>query len=80
MRYFFDVHDGVHFIDKDGTELSDVEAARVAAAKLAGRTLADHAEKFWQSSRELRVTVRDRGGPLFTIFTLVQRPGTTAIG
>lgn len=72
MRYFFDVHDGTHTIDEDGTELPSVEAARVEAVRFAGRSLEEHAEKFWQSSRELQVSVRDATGHLFTLVTSVR--------
>lgn len=64
-RYFFDVHDGVSIIDDEGTELADEHAARIAAAQLAGRLLADHPSHFWDGG-EWRIVVRgERGAKLF---------------
>jgi hypothetical protein len=69
-RYFFDVRDGSEEIDPEGTELPHVNAARVEAAKMAGRLLADNADKFW-SGDEWTISVRDeRGLVLFNLIFL----------
>jgi hypothetical protein len=46
-RYYFQVKDGTQVRDDDGTELPDLHAARVEAARLAGALLRDRAWKFW---------------------------------
>ncbi|MBW8813452.1 MAG: hypothetical protein JF588_08505 [Caulobacterales bacterium] len=73
-RFFFDVHDGSSSIDDDGTELPDEAAARRAAAELAGRMLADEADKFWDGDKWC-VDVRDeRGGKLFGLTFMATGP------
>jgi len=55
-RYFFHVQDGEEFIDLQGTELADMEAARLEAVRFAAALLRDKADTFWQSSEwRLRV-------------------------
>lgn len=69
-RFYFDVRDGVSISDTEGTELEDVRAARIAAAKLAAGILADGAEAVWAYG-ELIVSVRDETGlVLFTVSTV----------
>jgi hypothetical protein len=77
-RYFFDIHDGVHDVDNEGTELHGIDEARRQAAKMAGRLLSDNAQKFW-SGDEWKITVRDeRDLVLFTlIFLAVDAPATS---
>ena len=57
-RYFFHIRDGVSYPDEEGVELPDLDAARSAAAKLAGLTLHDDHETFWKGE-EWRVDVTD---------------------
>jgi hypothetical protein len=56
-RYFFHVADGDDFVDLQGTELANLEAARREAVRLAGALLSDKPELFWASSEwVMRVT------------------------
>ena len=62
-RYFFDVHDGaVSVTDEEGTELDDLEAAGIEAARL----LVELAKGRLPGARrrELMVYVRDGSGPV----------------
>lgn len=68
-RYFFDIRDGRDIIDDDGTELPDLNAARVAAVNFAGEALADVGGEFWVDDHEWRVDVSDEDRVL--LFTLV---------
>jgi hypothetical protein len=74
-RYFFDVADSAKVPDEVGTELPGLQAARIEAARLAGRLLADQPEMFW-SGEEWQVAVRDETGlVLFTVnFTATDAP------
>ena len=65
-RFFFDLRDGTHVIDKEGTELSDLIAARVEAVRLAGGLLKDGAAKFWDGMA-WRVEVKDEAGLLLFV-------------
>ena len=60
-RFYFDVHDGTVTIDDEGTELPDIDEARIQATKLAGILLSDNAEQFW-NGEEWKVSVRDENG------------------
>lgn len=56
-RYFFHVSDGMVSPDLDGTELLNIEAARVEAVKFAGALLRDRPEAFWRADEwVMRVT------------------------
>lgn len=57
-RYFFDVRDGRQYPDDEGTELADLQSARVEAAGLAARLLGDHPAQFWNDG-EWTIEVRD---------------------
>ena len=65
-RYFFDLRDGTYLPDHEGTELPNLQAARVAAVELAGGLLKDGAAKFWDGM-EWRVEVKDEAGLLLFI-------------
>jgi len=66
-RYFFDIKDGQEFIDQDGSEWSDLEAARVEAVRYSAEVLKEMPERFWNC--ELWVmTVSD--GDRQKLFTL----------
>jgi hypothetical protein len=66
-RYHFHVRDQQTPPDADGTELLDVEAARVEAVRLSGELLKHHAETFWNEG-EWSLEVTDHTG--LTLFTL----------
>lgn len=60
-RYFFHLEDGVSLPDREGTELPDLDAARVQAVKHFGELLRLEPERFWQGE-EWTMTVTDADG------------------
>ena len=60
-QYHFNVYDGIEIIDFKGTELTDVQAARVEALKHAGALIAD-AEVRGDLGEEWRLEVTDEFG------------------
>ncbi len=48
-RFYFHIHDGEFIPDEDGTELPDVSAARIEAARYAGQLLANKPEQAWET-------------------------------
>jgi len=57
-RFHFHLEDGTTFRDEEGTELPDLEAARINAVKLLGHVMADNAREFL-STREWTMNVTD---------------------
>ena len=57
-RYHFNVHDGHTDIDREGTELPDVQSARSEALRLAGAII-DDAGRRSDLGEEWRVEVMD---------------------
>lgn len=57
-RYYFDIEDGRTSRDEDGTDLPDLDGARVAAVELFGTALRDKGSTFWDRC-ELGLTVRN---------------------
>ncbi len=53
-RYYFHTEDGQCYPDDEGTELSDLNAARDEAARILGQMLRDDPNTLWQT-RELRL-------------------------
>jgi hypothetical protein len=66
-RYFFHIHHADPELDEVGTELPDMDAARVAAVSLAHRLLLDDAEQFW-NTMDWSLEVKDETGR--TVFSL----------
>ena len=64
-RYFFDVYDGRSMADDEGTDLPNIEAAKLAAFHLAGGLLKDLQET--PKVGTWRLQVRSEGGAVFTI-------------
>lgn len=65
-RYYFHIEDGRKIMDKEGTVLPDVKAARVEAIATGG-TMPRHTASYWDGT-EWRMNVTDDGGA--TVFTL----------
>lgn len=66
-RYFFDINDGRHVFDEDGTELPDIDAARRMAVRTAGAIVSDDADAVWPDATwAMEVSDADRR-PLFSI-------------
>jgi hypothetical protein len=61
-RYFFDIQDGRHIPDHDGTVFANPEAARVAAVVASGEMLRDYAEQFWKGSNWQMHVHDEQGG------------------
>ncbi len=73
QRYFFNRTDGGVSIDREGTELPDLDTARREAIVYAAETLRDQPE--WAASGELRVDVVDDDGEiLLTIVITARKP------
>jgi hypothetical protein len=60
-RYYFELADGGRESDDRGTELPDLDAARLAAIVFAGEYISDHPEVV-VDRRSLRVLVTDEAG------------------
>ena len=67
-RYFFHTQSEFRQSDEAGTELPDMEAARVEAARLGGEILRDGAPDFW-GTQPWTLTCTDEDGLIF--FTLI---------
>ena len=65
-RYFFDIRDGEYLADEVGTDLPDIEAARVQAVVLSGGLLQERPSKFWDGE-EWRLEVREGQTILFAL-------------
>ena len=66
-RYHFNIRDGEDLPDVEGSELADIQAARVTAIRFAGEMLRDHASRFW-NGHEWQMDVTDDTG--LTLFVL----------
>jgi len=66
-KYFFHIHDGLSFPDEEGTDLTDLAAARLEAAQLAGQMMKDDSQAFW-NGEDWSVQVTDEAS--MTLFTL----------
>ena len=67
-RYFFHVVDGYESLDKEGTELPDLTAARNEAVTMSGQILRDGGGATLWSGTPWRLWVTDGTGA--TLFTL----------
>jgi len=68
-RYFFHLHDEQDYPDAEGTELPDLQAARVEAVRTSGELLRGNegAAGFW-SGDDWTMNVMDEGGrPVLTL-------------
>ena len=65
-RYFFDIRDGEYLRDEVGTDLPDIEAARVQAVVLSGGLLQERPSKIWDGE-EWRLEVRKGPKVLFAL-------------
>lgn len=56
-RFFFHVRDGADYVDLQGTELPDLDAARHEAVRFAGTLLIEKPDTFWAAGEwTMRVT------------------------
>ena len=66
-RYFFHIHDSASLIDEEGTELADLQSARLQAIETAGSILRESPDSLWAGT-PWHMDVTDEGGQL--LFTL----------
>lgn len=70
-RYFFHRTDGGFDVDHEGTELKDLQDARVQAILYAAGTMKDRPDYVWDGG-DLRVEVADESGILLmTVIVMV---------
>ena len=60
-RYFFNLSDGHSPADLEGVEFPDPEAARRAATRYLGQSLADHPDEYWRRG-DWELIVTDASG------------------
>ncbi len=61
-RFFFHIRDGTYLPDTEGTELPNIEAARIQAVRASGEANRDLGVKFWDYKGEWEMNVTDEGG------------------
>ena len=66
-RYYFNVFDGVHFVDEVGSELPSLSAARHEAVGIASDLLRSRPEEFWTGEAWELETVNECGIALFKL-------------
>lgn len=66
-RYFFQVFDGFHRPDPDGTVLPDARAAQVEAIILAGHLLQDYAARVLRCENWHLTVTEENGATLFRL-------------
>jgi len=67
-RYFFHIDNGEFVPDPTGTELPDLDAARLEAVRAAGEMIIEAKESFWEHQTPWNMHVTDGGRRL--LFTL----------
>ena len=68
--YHFNLADGVFDPDPDGTELSDIQAARVAAVQYAGAIMREQPNTIWADG-DWRLEVTDSDQNLLFTITII---------
>jgi len=66
-RYYFHVEDHQRYLDQDGVELADLDAARVEAVRVSSDMLRDHAVEFWRLGQWRVVVTDERDKILFAL-------------
>ncbi len=69
-RYYFHRTDGGFDPDTEGTELPDLDAARVEAVRYAAGTVRDHPDYVWDGN-DFRIEVTDEGGLLMCTIVIL---------
>lgn len=70
-RYYFNLKDGKTTLDREGTDLADLDAAHKAAVTLSGEVLREGASRSLWSGSPWELWVTDEPGGLGqTLFTL----------
>lgn len=60
-KFHFNIHDGVHIIDTDGTELASWQEAKLEAIRYAGALIQDEGERL-KIGQDWRMEVCDSAG------------------
>lgn len=66
-RFFFHVHDGASFIDREGTDLVDWREAQQEAIRLAGQIIGDNAKRMKLGEDWLLEVTNESGLVLFRL-------------
>lgn len=61
-RYFFNIHDGTDFPDREGTVLPDYAQARSDAVNLAGNAIIERGDAFWTTPQDWSLEVSNEAG------------------
>jgi hypothetical protein len=69
-RFHFNIRNGSFGPDESGTDLPDLQSARVQAIAFTGELLKDHSRAFWESADWQMTVTDDRGLVLFTVHVL----------
>ena len=77
MRYFFQLSDGHVLTDDEGSDLADLDAAKVEAAKIAGEWLRDNAHEFAEDGALLVEVLDEQRSVLATIAVEASAPTGT---
>jgi len=79
-RYFFHVHDGQEFPDREGTVLADREAARTESMMAAAEMLRDAALNLWTGEEWTMQVVDEKGRSvcLLTFSAKIEVPALTS--
>jgi hypothetical protein len=79
--YYFNVDDGLSNPDIEGSDLPDLDTARMEAVRRSGALLQDHAREFWRN-RGWKLIVTDAVGMvMFTLHIVaVASPATERYG
>ncbi len=77
MRYFFQLSDGQVLTDDEGSDLADLDAAKVEAAKIAGEWLRDNAHEFAEDGALLVEVLNERHSVLATVSVEASAPTGT---
>jgi hypothetical protein len=67
MRYFFHVRDGRDYIDTEGTELADDDAAKSEAIAASGDMIRDLGRSFWEGNNWEMQVLDETGREVLTI-------------
>ena len=76
-RYHFTTTNGERHLDGEGTDLPDLDAARVEGAQLIGFMLRDHPDAFWQEGKVTLQVTDEHGMLLFEITASAEPPYRT---
>lgn len=78
-RYHFTLSDGITFVDPDGEELPDIDAARTMAVSYLGDMLRGRAKEVWTDG-SMTVTVTDAEGLSLMMAAVVVTNSPAAAG